>query len=124
MTTTSTSLTCGCCGQEFRPKRRRTDARFCSMACRSAAHKAGQRNKMTDLEKLARDFTLAHVEIRELIQNDTGKRNFYVELTGPESVHRALAEYCQRQQIDVETYLADVAQELILTAAQEAEESL
>ena len=45
---------------------------------------------MEDLERLARDFTLAHVKIREVIQTEEGKQNFYIELTGPKSVHDAI----------------------------------
>ena len=118
MTTTNT-MTCSYCGSAFTPKRRRADASFCSMGCRAAAHKAGQRRKMEDLERLARDFTLAHVEIREVIQTEEGKRKFYIELTGPKSVHDAIDRYCESQGIDKETYLADVGTEMLLKAARD-----
>ena len=65
-------VACSHCGEMFTPKRLHADAAFCNMRCRAAANKAAQKSRMEDLEQLARDFTLAHVEIREVIQTEGG----------------------------------------------------
>lgn len=86
---------------------------------RQAKYRDAYRRKVMDLENLAADLTRAHIEIREVPPTEKGKARFYIELSGPQSVQDALATYCERQGIDVSTYLEDVGRELIVTAARQ-----
>ena len=91
------------------------------MALTAAEHqaktRAKRRKKVMDLETLAADMARTFIEIREVPPTEPGKARFFIELTAPASVREALERYCERQQIDLETYLHDVGTELIVTAA-------
>ena len=76
-----------------------------------------RKRRLMDIEQLAADFTRAFIEIREVPPTEKGRARFYIELNAPQSVQDALSAYCERQGIDVETYLEDVGKELIVTAA-------
>ena len=86
-------------------------------AARQAKYRDAYRRKVIDLETLAADMARTFIEIKEVPPTEPGKARFFIELTAPQSVREALERYCERQQIDLETYLHDVGTELIVTAA-------
>ena len=78
---------------------------------KQARYRDKYRRKVVDLEVLMAEFAKASI----IIERRNGQP--YIELAAPQAVRDALARYCQRQGIDVETYLEDVGRETLLAAS-------
>ena len=64
---------------------------------------------------------LERIEITFTPHRVNGQPTLYLEWTLPPEAHQVISDYCQKHHIDTETYLTDVAGEVLLKRQKELE---
>ena len=119
--TTATARDCDFCGTTYIPGSRPASARFCRVNCKNMWHQRNRRQQRQEVRETAMTEALAQLEVTLTPHRRDGLAQLAVEWTIPTAAYELVSSYCARHHLDVETYLADVAGEVLVKRQAELE---